>query len=52
MERFREIIEFVGTAVDTAGVSVMVIGAIITAARFLLKSQADALNAYRVCRQI
>ena len=39
--------EFVGTAVDTAG-SVMVIGAIIATARFLLKSQADALNAYRV----
>ena len=47
----QEIMEFVGTAVDTAGVSVMVIGAIIAAARFLLKSQADALNAYRVCRQ-
>ena len=42
MERFREIMEFVGTAVDTAGVSVMVIGAIIATARFLLKSQADA----------
>ena len=51
MERFREIMEFLGTAVDTAGVSVMVIGAIIATARFLLKSQADALNAYRVCRQ-
>jgi uncharacterized membrane protein len=44
-------VEFAGTAVDTAGVSVMVIGAIIATARFLLKSQADALNAYRVCRQ-
>jgi uncharacterized membrane protein len=43
--------EFVGTAVDTAGVSVMVIGAIIATARFLLKSQTDALSAYRVCRQ-
>ena len=51
MERFREMMEFVGTAVDTAGVSVMVLGAIIATARFLLKSQADALNAYRVCRQ-
>jgi uncharacterized membrane protein len=29
----------------------MVIGAIIATARFLLKSQADALNAYRVGRQ-
>jgi uncharacterized membrane protein len=29
----------------------MVIGAIIATTRFLLKSQADALNAYRVCRQ-
>jgi uncharacterized membrane protein len=51
MERFREIMEFVGTAVDTAGVSVMVIGAIIATVRFLLKSQTDGLNAYRVCRQ-
>jgi hypothetical protein len=42
--------EFVGTAVDTAGVSVMVIGAIIATARFLLKSQTDALNAYRVVK--
>ena len=42
--------EFVGTAVDTAGVSVMLIGAIIATTRFLLKSQADALT-YRVCRQ-
>jgi hypothetical protein len=41
MERFREIMEFVGTAVDTAGVSVMVFGAIIATARFLLKSQTD-----------
>ena len=39
------------TAVDTAGASVMLIGAIIATARFVLKSQADALNAYRVCRQ-
>jgi uncharacterized membrane protein len=29
----------------------MVIGAIIATARFLLKSQSDALSAYRVCRQ-
>jgi len=29
----------------------MVIGAIIATTRFLLKSQADALNAYHVCRQ-
>ena len=43
--------DIVGTAVDTAGVSIMVIGAVIATARFLLKSQADALNAYRVCRQ-
>jgi uncharacterized membrane protein len=43
--------EFVGTAVDTAGVSVVLIGAIIATTRFLLKSQADALNVYRVCRQ-
>ena len=51
MERFREIMDIVGTAVDAAGVSVMVIGAIIATARFLLRSQTDALNAYRACRQ-
>jgi uncharacterized membrane protein len=50
-ERRNELFSFVGTAVDTAGVSVMVIGAIIATARFLLKGQADALSAYRVCRQ-
>ncbi len=51
MERFREIMEFVGTAVDTAGVAVMVIGAIVATGRFLLRSKGDALNAYRLCRQ-
>jgi uncharacterized membrane protein len=51
MERFREIMDVVGTAVDAAGVSVMVIGAIIATARFLLRSQTDALNAYRASRQ-
>ena len=40
-----------GLRLTPRGVSVMVIGAIIATARFLVKSQADALNAYRVCRQ-
>ena len=48
MERFREIMDLVGTAVGTAGVSIMVIGAI---ARFLIRRHGDTLDAYRVCRQ-
>lgn len=50
MEKFREIMDLVGTAVDTAGVSIMVIGAFVAIARFLNRRHGDALGAYRVCR--
>ena len=40
-----------GTAVDTAGVSIMVIGAFVAIARFLNRRHGDTLGAYRVCRQ-
>jgi uncharacterized membrane protein len=43
--------ELVGTAIDTAGVSVMVIGAIIATARFLFRRHGDTIGAYRLCRQ-
>ena len=43
--------ELVGTAVDTAGVSVMVIGAIVATARFLFGRHGDTIGAYRLCRQ-
>jgi uncharacterized membrane protein len=51
MEQFREIMDFVGTAVDTAGVAIMVIGAFVAMGRFLIRRQGNALGAYRVCRQ-
>jgi uncharacterized membrane protein len=43
--------DFVGTAVDTAGVAIMVIGGTLALARFLLNKQGRTLNAYRICRQ-
>ena len=45
MERFREVMEFVGTAVDTAGVSVMVIGAIVATARLLWRRRRKVTGA-------
>ena len=51
MTRFREIMDLVGTAVDTAGVAVMVFGATVATARFLFNKQGRTLNAYRLCRQ-
>lgn len=43
--------DLVGTAVDTAGVAIMVIGAIIAIARFLFRRHGHTINAYRLCRQ-
>jgi uncharacterized membrane protein len=44
--------EFIPPGVILVGKQLFsVIGAIIATARFLLKGQADALSAYRVCRQ-
>jgi uncharacterized membrane protein len=43
--------DLVGTAVDTAGVAVMVFGATVAIARFLFNKQGRTLNAYRLCRQ-
>jgi uncharacterized membrane protein len=51
MTLFREIMELVGTAVDTAGVSIMVIGALVAVVRFLSRRNGDAIGAYRLCRQ-
>jgi uncharacterized membrane protein len=41
----------VGTAVDTAGVAVMVFGATLATVRFLFNKQGRTVNAYRLCRQ-
>ena len=43
--------DLVGTAVDTAGVAVMVFGATPASVRFLFNKQGRTLNAYRLCRQ-
>jgi uncharacterized membrane protein len=43
--------ELAGNAVDTASVSVTVIGAIMATARFLFRRHADTIGAYRLCRQ-
>ena len=51
MTRFREIMDLVGTAVDTAGVAVMVFGATVATGRFLFNMQGRTVNAYRLCRQ-
>ena len=51
MIHYREIIETVGTAVETAGVAIMVIGATIATVRFLFWRKGNTVNAYRLCRQ-
>jgi uncharacterized membrane protein len=43
--------DLVGTAVDAAGVGIMVIGAILATARFLINWRGETLDAYRRCRQ-
>ncbi len=43
--------DLVGTAVDTAGVAVMVFGATLATVRFLFNKQGRTVNAYRLCRQ-
>jgi uncharacterized membrane protein len=51
MTEFRHIMEFVGTSVETAGVTIMVVGGFIAVFRFLFRRHGDAINAYRLCRQ-
>src|SRR5271166_2424378 len=51
MMRFREIMDVVGTAVDTAGVSVIVIGALIASTRFLFQRRGETGILFRLYRQ-
>ena len=51
MIHFQEIIEIVGTVVETAGVAIMVIGATIATIRFLFWRKGNTIVAYRLCRQ-
>ena len=48
---FREIMDVVGTAVDTAGVSVIVIGALIATTRFLFQRRGETSILFRLYRQ-
>jgi len=49
--RFREIMDLAGTAVDTAGVSVIVIGALIATIRFLFQRRGKPSILFRLYRQ-
>jgi uncharacterized membrane protein len=51
MMRFREIMDVVGTVVDTAGVSVIVIGALIATIRFLFQRRGETSILFRLYRQ-
>ena len=51
MMRFREIMDVVGTAVDTAGVSVIAIGALIATTRFLFQRRGETGILFRLYRQ-
>jgi uncharacterized membrane protein len=51
MMRFREIMDVVGTAVDTAGVSVIVIGALVATTRFLFQRRGETSILFRLYRQ-
>ena len=51
MTLYRELMEGIGTAVDAAGVLVIVIGALRATGRFLFRRQEEAGTAYRRYRQ-
>ncbi|HZS18727.1 MAG TPA: DUF1622 domain-containing protein [Candidatus Udaeobacter sp.] len=51
MERFREIVEIVGTVVDAAGVLIVVGGAVFATARLLVPRTGGSGEYYRAYRQ-
>lgn len=51
MESFRSLMENVGTAVDAAGVAIVVIGAAFATARYVAGFRRDGDRAYREYRQ-
>jgi uncharacterized membrane protein len=51
MGNFREIMQIVGAAVDTVGVLVIVIGALIASTRFLLQRYPEPGARYQLYRQ-
>ena len=51
MKYYRELMEYIGTAVDAAGVFIIVVGALLATGRFLLRRQDQAGGSYRLYRQ-
>ena len=51
MAYYRELMEYIGTAVDAAGVFIIVVGALLATGRFLLRRQDETGGSYRLYRQ-
>jgi uncharacterized membrane protein len=51
MNYYRTIMQLIGTCIDALGVMIIVIGAIIATARFVLRQNTDFSLAYRSYRQ-
>jgi uncharacterized membrane protein len=51
MEYYRQVMEFVGRAVDAVGVFIVVAGALLATLRFLRRRRGSATESYRLYRQ-
>ncbi|HSN69969.1 MAG TPA: DUF1622 domain-containing protein [Steroidobacteraceae bacterium] len=51
MTSYREVMELIGKVVDGVGVLIIVVGAVIATARFLVHQRSDFSGAYRGYRQ-
>jgi uncharacterized membrane protein len=51
MDQFRNVMEFIGTAVDAGGVLIVVAGALFATGRFLFPGRAEPTDPYRRYRQ-
>ncbi len=51
MAYYRELMEYIGTAVDAAGVFIIVVGALLATGRFLLRRQDQTGGSYHLYRQ-
>lgn len=51
MEYYRQVMEFIGRAVDAVGVFIVVIGAFLATVRFLRRRRGSATESYRLYRQ-
>lgn len=51
MDRFSQIIEFIGSVMDALGVLVLIVGAFYSMAIFVLRRQVGAEDPYNSCRK-